>query len=81
MKEDIEEGLTKIWIENEDKLESAEIYTGLQLLLQSPAESLILEDRVSWLKEQGIFAEIHSVMEKSLSPRSHAIVARKNKKS
>ncbi|XP_043470719.1 uncharacterized protein LOC122503975 [Leptopilina heterotoma] len=76
----IEQEVTNLWTLNESKLECAEIYTGLQLLLQSPAESLILEDRIVWLREQGFNAEIHPVMEKTLSPRSHAIVSLKNNK-
>lgn len=55
-----------------------EIYTGLQMMLQLPAESLILQDRLCWLREQGLEAVAISLMNNCLSPRSYAIVSCKN---
>ncbi|XP_012273858.1 methyltransferase-like protein 25 [Orussus abietinus] len=42
-----------LWDKNSEKIEAAEAYTALQMHLQSPAESLILMDRICWLNEQG----------------------------
>ncbi|XP_015110794.1 protein RRNAD1 [Diachasma alloeum] len=72
------EEINQLWEENTPKLKLSEVYTGLQLLLQAPAEYLVLNDRRCWLEEQG-FSEtkILSVLDRKLSPRSHAIVSSK----
>ncbi|XP_063985354.1 probable methyltransferase-like protein 25 [Diachasmimorpha longicaudata] len=70
--------INQLWGENESKLKLAEVYTGLQLLLQAPAEYLVLNDRKCWLEEQGFpETKIVSVLNRKLSPRSHAIVSSK----
>ncbi|XP_015602097.1 methyltransferase-like protein 25 [Cephus cinctus] len=76
--EDLQKDIMSLWEKYEHKLKAVEVYTGLQLLLQSPAESLILMDRVCWLKEHGFPTEILPVMSEKLSPRSQAIVSRKH---
>lgn len=76
--DELEKGITQVWEEQSQKLEIVKIYSGLQMMLQLPAESLILQDRLSWLHEQGLEAVIVPVMNKSISPRSYAIVSHKN---
>ncbi|XP_043279557.1 methyltransferase-like protein 25 isoform X2 [Venturia canescens] len=74
---EIRESILSEWKKVLAKLDDIEIYTGLQLMLQSPAESLILRDRRCWLVEMSYDTEIIPVTSRSLSPRSHAIVSRK----
>ncbi|KAK2579792.1 hypothetical protein KPH14_012184 [Odynerus spinipes] len=69
--------IIELWKSHCHKLKNIEIYTGLQLILQAPAESIVLQDRLCWLQEQGLEATIVSIMNKTLSPRSNAIVAHK----
>lgn len=73
-----EHNLKKLWEQYHKKLHVAEIYTGLQLMLQAPAESLVLQDRLCWMREQGFHATIVPVMNKCLSPRCCALVSQKN---
>ncbi|XP_072748542.1 uncharacterized protein [Anoplolepis gracilipes] len=73
-----EKEITQLWEEQSKRLEIVEIYSGLQMMLQLPAESLILQDRLSWLHEQDLQAVIIPVMNKCISPRSYAIVSYKN---
>lgn len=73
----MEKGITRVWEEQSGRLEAVEIYTGLQMMLQLPAESLILQDRLCWLHEQGLEAVTVPVMNKCVSPRSYAIVSHK----
>lgn len=68
----------KVWEEQSKKLETVEIYSGLQMMLQLPAESLILQDRLLWLHEQDLEAIIVPVMNKCISPRSYAIISHKS---
>ena len=72
-----EKNITELWGSHSDKLNTVEIYSGLQLLLQAPAESLVLQDRLCWMQEQGLEAKIVPVMNRQLSPRSCAVVSRK----
>ncbi|OAD55291.1 hypothetical protein WN48_04933, partial [Eufriesea mexicana] len=72
-----EKNIIELWKIHCDKLKLVEIYSGLQLMLQAPAESLILQDRLCWLEEQGLGAKIIPVMNKRLSPRAYAIVSKK----
>lgn len=76
-RDELEKDITRVWEKQNKKLRAVEIYTGLQMMLQLPAESLVLQDRLCWLHEQGLEAVIVPVMNKRLSPRSHAIVSRK----
>lgn len=76
-RDEMEKGITRIWDEQNRNLKAVEIYTGLQMMLQLPAESLILQDRLCWLYEQGLEAVIVPVMNKCISPRSYAIVSYK----
>lgn len=73
----LEKDIARVWKRQNKRLKAVEIYTGLQMMLQLPAESLVLQDRLCWLHEQGLEAVIVPVMNKRLSPRSHAIVSRK----
>ncbi|XP_012064152.1 PREDICTED: methyltransferase-like protein 25 [Atta cephalotes] len=75
--EEMEKGITRLWEEQSTKLKTVEIYTGLQMMLQLPAESFILQDRLCWLHEQDLEAVIVPVMNKCISPRSYAIVSNK----
>ncbi|XP_017878991.1 methyltransferase-like protein 25 isoform X2 [Ceratina calcarata] len=72
-----EQNMIDLWESHSDKLKLAEIYTGLQMMLQAPAESLVLQDRLCWMKEQGLRAKIVPVMHRRLSPRAYAIVSQK----
>lgn len=73
----IKKEIKVLWSQYADKQKTIELYTALQLLVQQAAESLILLDRVYFLKEKNCSAYLTSVMNKSLSPRCCAIVARK----
>ncbi|KAI4473839.1 hypothetical protein M0802_015922 [Mischocyttarus mexicanus] len=75
----IENEITELWKHHCQRLQQIEIYTGLQLILQAPAESIVLQDRLCWLREQGLKAIIVPVMNNILSPRFNAIVAQKVK--
>ncbi|XP_014605010.1 PREDICTED: protein RRNAD1-like [Polistes canadensis] len=75
--ETIENEITELWKHHCQRLRQVEIYTGLQLILQAPAESMVLQDRLCWLREQGLNATIIPVMNNILSPRSNAIIAQK----
>lgn len=68
----------QVWEEQSKNLKTVEIYSGLQMMLQLPAESLILQDRLLWLHEQDLEAVIVPVMNKCISPRSYAIVSHKS---
>ncbi|KZC11559.1 PREDICTED: methyltransferase-like protein 25 [Dufourea novaeangliae] len=69
-----EKNIIKLWKIYCDKLKVVELYTALQLILQASAESLVLQDRLCWMHEEGFEATIIPVTNKQLSPRSHAIV-------
>ncbi|KAG7210689.1 hypothetical protein KM043_012192 [Ampulex compressa] len=69
--------ITQLWQRYRVKLRNAEYYTALQLVLQAPAESLLLQDRLSWMEEQGLKAFISTVTNRNLSPRCYAIVSQK----
>ncbi|KAG5339082.1 MET25 protein, partial [Acromyrmex heyeri] len=75
--EEMEKAITRVWEEQSTRLKAVEIYTGLQMMLQLPAESFILQDRLCWLHEQGLEAVTVPVMNKCISPRSYAIVSNK----
>lgn len=72
-----EKSMINLWENHCDKLKVVEIYTGLQMMLQAPAESLVLQDRLCWMNEQGLKARIIPVMHRRLSPRAYAIVSHK----
>ncbi|EFN77509.1 methyltransferase-like protein 25 [Harpegnathos saltator] len=76
-RDELERDISRVWEKQNERLRAVEIYTGLQMMLQLPAESLVLQDRLCWLHEQGLEAMIVPVMNKRLSPRSHAIVSHK----
>ncbi|XP_078038148.1 methyltransferase-like protein 25B isoform X1 [Augochlora pura] len=73
-----EKNIMKLWEMHCDKLKMVELYTALQLVLQASAESLLLQDRLCWMREQKLEATVISVTNKRLSPRSYAIVSWKN---
>ncbi|XP_011641098.1 protein RRNAD1-like [Pogonomyrmex barbatus] len=78
MQDELEKDITQMWEKQSKRLKDVEIYTGLQMMLQLPAESLILQDRLCWLHEHGLEAIIVPVMNKCVSPRSYAIVSHKH---
>ncbi|KAI1726193.1 methyltransferase domain-containing protein [Ditylenchus destructor] len=53
-----------------------EPFTALQFCIQALLESLILGDRILYLQENGISAELQPVFQSNVSPRNMAIVAR-----
>lgn len=83
--EELIDKLRKKWDENKEKFGDIEIFTALQVLLQGPAESLVLEDRRSLLNEslinkddrtkKKINAVIVPIFDPAISPRCQAIVA------
>ncbi|XP_076297443.1 methyltransferase-like protein 25B isoform X1 [Lasioglossum baleicum] len=73
-----EKNMIELWEMHRDKLKMVEIYTALQLILQASAESLLLQDRLCWMREHGLEATIIPVTNRQLSPRSYAIVSWKN---
>lgn len=72
-----EKNMVELWKSHCNKLKAVEIYSGLQLILQAPAESFILQDRLCWMEEQGFDTTIVPVMNRHLSPRSYAIISQK----
>ena len=76
--DEIKDAIKTLWNTQKDKYENIEIYTALQSLLQNAAESLVLMDRLFYLKEQRLEAFIIPTMNRSLSPRCYAIVSNKN---
>ncbi|KAJ8679402.1 hypothetical protein QAD02_015189 [Eretmocerus hayati] len=73
--DDLMNNLVTLWESNQDKQNTIELYTALQLLLQNVAESLVLLDRLKFLKEEGLDSEIFQIADRSISPRSNAIVS------
>ena len=54
---------------------------GLQFLMQRVIESLIICDRVAWLKENGVDnLQVLEIFQDNISPRNKVIVARKSSK-
>lgn len=76
--EKIQNEITSLWLENELKSKEVELYTALQLLLQKPVESFVLMDRIQFLKEKNFETFVVQVTERSLSPRSYALISKKN---
>jgi hypothetical protein len=75
--DELEKNIMQLWEKQSRRLKIVEVYTGLQMMLQLPAESLILQDRLCWLRQQGLKATMVSVMNRCISPRSCAIVSHK----
>ena len=50
----------------------------LQVMMQPVLESLIINDRVAFLKEHGLAAKSVAIFSENISPRNIAIVASKN---
>lgn len=73
----IKDDMKILWLKYTDKLKAVELFTALQLLLQQAAESLILSDRMYFLKENNCEAYLASIMNRSLSPRSCALISKK----
>ena len=79
---DISESIMKIYKENSQNFTLFEILTGLQLMLQSVIENLILIDRFLFLLENSENSEpnnfkIVEIFDPSISPRNKVIFARK----
>ncbi|XP_023319192.1 protein RRNAD1-like [Trichogramma pretiosum] len=75
--EEIEESIKRLWNEKSSSQKDVELYTGLQYLLQNAAESLVLVDRLFYLKENSVDSYLLPTMNRSLSPRCYAIVSTK----
>lgn len=71
--------LLNLYRRSEHLLPALATLLALQVVLQPVAESLILVDRMVWLKETGRIdvAELTPIFDDRLSPRSFALVARK----
>ncbi|XP_064645436.1 probable methyltransferase-like protein 25 [Lineus longissimus] len=70
--------LLDLYITYEDRFEYIEPITALQVILQPVIESLITIDRVIYLNERGIPAEIVPLFDEFVSPRNLAIIAKKS---
>ncbi|XP_011494904.1 PREDICTED: protein RRNAD1-like isoform X2 [Ceratosolen solmsi marchali] len=75
--DEIKIDIISLWKNHAEKQKIVELYTALQSLLQQVIESLVLFDRLSFLKEYNYETNILSIMDKSLSPRCFAIVSTK----
>ncbi|OXU19287.1 hypothetical protein TSAR_002749 [Trichomalopsis sarcophagae] len=76
--EKMKSAIMALWNINAKQQKNVELYTALQLILQNAAESLVLYDRLCFLKEHGFKTSMHSTMDRSLSPRCYALVSTKN---
>lgn len=72
------EKLLQYWDVYKDKLLLVEGFTALQSLIQPLCENLILLDRIEFLKENSIDANVVRVTDDTISPRCFAIIARKH---
>lgn len=75
-----EELLDQIVQEHSHVLAFIEPFTTLQFALQAPLESLVLLDRLFFLQERGIDAELVELFDPVVSPRNICIVARRKEK-
>ena len=50
----------------------------LQVMVQPVLESLVINDRIAFLKEHGISAQTVALFSENISPRNIAIVAEKD---
>lgn len=53
----------------------------LQVILQPVLEALVAKDRVEFLKEAGLHADVLAMFDDSISPRNCAIVASRDSSS
>ncbi|CAH1788871.1 unnamed protein product [Owenia fusiformis] len=69
--------LKKLYVENEENFKYIEPITALQVVLQPVLETLITLDRMIFLRENGISAEIKPIFDEYVSPRNLALLANK----
>ncbi|XP_058810079.1 methyltransferase-like protein 25B isoform X2 [Phymastichus coffea] len=74
---EVERNILSLWDRNYEKLYMIEPYTALQMVLQNVVESLVLIDRMHFLKEQNCNPVLFPVTDRSLSPRSFALISNK----
>uniref|UniRef100_A0A914I3Z4 Methyltransferase domain-containing protein n=1 Tax=Globodera rostochiensis TaxID=31243 RepID=A0A914I3Z4_GLORO len=75
-REQFEQKLDEIMEEHRAAVRFIEPFTTLQFALQCPLESVVLLDRLLFLHENRIDAELVELFDPSISPRNIAIVAR-----
>ncbi|KAF5301619.1 hypothetical protein FQA39_LY10666 [Lamprigera yunnana] len=71
------ERMLEKWKVYEKNCYVVEILTSFQTAIQSICESVILLDRIQYLREKGINSNIYKVIDDRISPRCHALVANK----
>jgi hypothetical protein len=71
--------LRSIYAESEHLFGLIEVLTGLQFLLQSVIEMVVLEDRRVYLQQQeGISCSVWEIFDEKLSPRNKMLLAFKS---
>lgn len=65
------------WNDHKEKSHLFEILTAFQATLQSLCEHVLLLDRVQFLRENGLDCAVYKVADDRISPRCHALVARR----
>jgi hypothetical protein len=65
----------KVIEENKPFFPYVEVYLDLQYMLQEVYEALVLYDRVAFIQENNIFAELRPVFDISISPRNMCIIS------
>uniref|UniRef100_A0A1B6CCJ0 Methyltransferase domain-containing protein n=3 Tax=Clastoptera arizonana TaxID=38151 RepID=A0A1B6CCJ0_9HEMI len=79
---EIKKELLNLWDEHKNKLKLIEIITGLQMCIESVAESLVAADRACFLFENGIKdIRLIKLFDSNISPRGLVYVATKSNKS
>lgn len=65
------------WNEQKKQSHLFEILTAFQATLQGLCEHVLLLDRVQFLRENGLDCAVYKVADDRISPRCHALVARR----
>ncbi|XP_067002977.2 methyltransferase-like protein 25B isoform X2 [Anabrus simplex] len=76
----VRQDLTHLWSKYSGLCRLAEAVTGLQMMMQSVAESFVLVDKMIYLQENNdtlLSYDLIKVMDDNISARCHALVARK----
>lgn len=69
--------LLKKWSQHKGDCIAVKVLAALQASIQSLCENAILLDRIEFLKERGYQSYIRTVTNDGISPRCHALIARK----
>lgn len=76
--EQVRKKLLRLWELHNDKLKMVEVITGLQMCVESVAESFIAADRACFLFENGIKdVRLVKLFDSSISPRGLVYLASK----